>query len=489
MRLEPVALALLIVASAPASAPSQVSGRFHLVRSVSGSRGAPEGQRFVMEDPRTQFQAGKDRQVLVLFEWQGPTGRHHCEGAWKDPSGHVVFTSTADVDARGPRFAAYWGLSLPDAVTAGTWVVEATVDGESAGAHAFQIVAGAVDSSAPLARRALAMPELYQRGLGATLTVEAVDGAGVGLGRASGLFVSPDLVLTTFGVLNGARRARVITGDGRRLETADVVAWNRRADWAFLRVAGAHEKPLDRTPTRPSIGDRCYFLDLEGDGSRTIAEAAVTGLAGTGDLMITATTGGASSGAPVLNEYGEGVGTTGGAPAVAGATRVELAMLGPEVASASQGGRIRGFPSLPEEGSASRTLEDLDRAGEFVRPLAHTPHFVYGILGADVERRGAARIPMAVDQRFRFSRREKSCVVLATWTPARKQDATVAFQLFDEDNRAIGASDATKAKLRPGESFVQYWTIPLLKLVPGIYRVDVTLGPEPVWRTYFRVTE
>jgi len=154
-----------------------------------------------------------------------------------------------------------------------------------------------------------------------------------------------------------------------------------------------------------------------------------------------------------------------------------------------RGGRIRGFPSLPAEGSASRTLEDLDRAGEFVKPLTHTPHFVQGVLGTNVERQGAAQIPNAIDQRFRFSRREKSCVVFVTWTPARKEDSILAFHMFDEDNRLIGGTEPRKAKLRPGESFVQYWTIPLPKLVPGIYRVDVTLGPDPVWRTFFRVTE
>jgi len=381
----------------------------------------------------------------------------------------------------------YWGLSLPDTVMTGTWVVEVTVDGESAGTHAFQIVASAVDSSA--ARRALAVAELYQKGLGVTLTIEAVDGAGVALARASGLFVSPDLVLTTFGVLNGARKVRVITGDGRRLETTDVLSWNRRADWAFLRVAGANEKPLERTPAPPSIGDRCFFLDMQGDGSRTIAEASVAGLSGTGDLVIPAETAGASSGAPVLNEYGEAVGTTAGPPALAGATVMDIAMLGPEVAGMSRGGRVRGFPSLPAEGSASRTLEDLDRAGEFIKPLTHTPHFVHGVLGTDVERQGAARIPNAVDQRFRFSRREKSCVVFVTWTPGRKEDSTVAFELFDDDNRNLGGTNPTKAKLRPGESFVQYWTIALPKLAPGIYRVDAKLGPDPVWRTYFRVTD
>jgi len=125
----------LVLAVAAEPARAQSTGRFHLVRSASGSKGAPDGTRFIFEDPRTVFQAGKDRQVLVTFEWQGPAGRHHCEGAWKDPSGRTVFTSAADVNVPGTRFGVYWGLSLPDTVATGTWVIETRVDGEQAGAY------------------------------------------------------------------------------------------------------------------------------------------------------------------------------------------------------------------------------------------------------------------------------------------------------------------------------------------------------------------
>ena len=489
MPLRSVALVLLLTALAASPAAAQSSGRYHLVRSVSGSRGTPQGQRFVMEDPRTTFHAGQDRQVLVLFEWEGPAGRHHCEGAWKDPSGRVVFTSTGDVDARGPRFAVYWGLSLPDTVATGTWVIEATVDGGPAGVHAFQIIAAPRDPSAPPARRPLSVAEIYQIGLAATLTVEAVDSVGTRLDQASGLFVPPDLVLTTFGVLNEARKVRVLAADGRHFETADVVSWNRRANWAFLRVAGAEGKALDRAPAPPGIGDRCYFLDAQGDGSRAIVEASVTGRSGAGDLVISEVEEGATIGAPVLNEYGEAVGTTTSHLSVVGASVLDLGTIGSETGGYPRGGRVRGFPPAPAQSSASRTLEDLDKDGLFVKALARTPHSVLGILGTGVEHQGKARIPVATDQRFRFSRAEKSCVVFVTWIPALKQDSTAAFELFDENNRRVAGTDPAKVKLRPGESFVHHWTISLPALVPGIYRVDVKLGPDPVWRSFFRVTE
>ncbi len=479
----------MVVAGATQPDVAQASGRFLLVRSSSGSRVTQDGQRLLVEDPRTVFNAQQDRQVLVLFEWRGPAGRHHCEAKWKDPSGQVVFTSATDVDARGARFSAYFGLSLPDTVATGTWVVEATVNGEAAGVHALQIVAAPADPGAPPPRRALAVADLYQKGLAATLTIDVVDAAGAPLGFASGVFVAPDTVLTTFSVLNGARKVRVRTSDGRRLETDQVVAWNRREDWALLRVAGGGAPALERAPERPAVGERCYFIDAQSDGSRAIVEATVAGQSGAGDLLVNRSTGGASSGAPVLNDYGEAIGTAVGPAETPGATTLDLLALGPDLGTSPRGGRVRGFPSLPADGAPPQTFADLDRAGEFVRALVPTDHSVHGILGGRVERQGRTGVPVVVDQRFRFSRREKSLVVFVTWTPARKEEASMAFDLFDPDNRRVNGTEPTKSRLRTDESFVQYWTVPLSTLTPGIYRIDLRLGPDPVWRTFFRVTE
>jgi hypothetical protein len=488
MRHPSIALVALLASSAAALAATQAAGRVHLVRSTSGSRGAVQGTRFVMEDPRTTFHAGVDRQVLVSFEWQGPPGRHRCEGAWKDPAGRVVYTSTSEVDARGPRFAVYWGLSLPDTVAAGTWVVEAAVDGHPAGVHAFLILAAPPEPSASPPRRALGLAEIYPLGLAATLDVESLDEAGLRLDQASGLLVSPDLVLTTFAVLNNARRVRVLAPDGRRHETEEVVSRSRRGNWALLRVAGAGAPPVSRAPAAPGIGERCFFLEAQGEGSRAVVEATLTGRAANGDLVISDAGFGATLGAPVLDEQGEVVGMLAAPLSVLGASVLDLRIPG-EPGGTGRGGRVRPLPPTPGPGTPPRSLAELAAAGEFVRPLARTAHFVQGILGTGVERQGAAQIPVAQDQRFAFSRREKACVVFVTWSPARKQDSTAAFELFDEDNRKVGESDVTPVKLRPERSFVHYWTIDLPALAPGIYRVDVKLGPDPVWRTFFRVTE
>jgi len=58
--------------AAPVSEP-----KFHILRSVSGSKSSQEGGNFVIQDPRTVFYLPEDRQVIVYFEWEGPLGLHH----------------------------------------------------------------------------------------------------------------------------------------------------------------------------------------------------------------------------------------------------------------------------------------------------------------------------------------------------------------------------------------------------------------------------
>lgn len=475
---------VLLLAAVASLSSAQSSGRFHLVRSTSGSKGAPEGNRFVFEDSRVVFQAGKDRQVLVLFEWQGPLGRHRCEGTWKDPAGRPVFTSEAEVLARGPRFSVYWGLSLPDSVATGTWVLEARVDGEPAGAHAFQIVAE-VGAAAPTPH-ALSIAGLYELGLATTLTLQVLDASGARVGTTSGFFVSSDLASTSLTGINAARAVRLLR-QGKPLDTSSVVSWNRRHDWAALRFANATGSPAERAATAPKVGDRCFFLDAQADGGRIIVETSIVGASADGDLTLADTASEASYGAPVLNEYGEVVAALAGS-GVLGATALDmLGVNDMRTMVQTRGTRARMLAPVPDPTATVRSLEELDRAGLFVRPLARTPHFVNGILGTGVGRQGD--IPVATDQRFRFSRNDGQCVVFVTWTPALKEDTTSSFQLFDEENRKIAATELKKARLRPGQSFVESWQLALRALQPGLYRVDVLIGPDPVWRTFFRVTD
>ena len=99
-----------------------------------------------MEDPRTIFYLPEDRQVIVYAEWDGPLGKHHIEGFWKSPAGKTAALTDFDYDAKLNRFGAYFTLSLNDGMDLGAWSLEAHVDGEVAGTHSFQILAGKTPS-------------------------------------------------------------------------------------------------------------------------------------------------------------------------------------------------------------------------------------------------------------------------------------------------------------------------------------------------------
>ena len=52
---------------------------FRVIRTSSGTKGVERDGRFIIEDPRAQFNAGQDRKVIVYFEWDGPVGPHKFE--------------------------------------------------------------------------------------------------------------------------------------------------------------------------------------------------------------------------------------------------------------------------------------------------------------------------------------------------------------------------------------------------------------------------
>ena len=94
--------------NSPASSPqaNAVAGsQFRTLRSVSGGSGHEANGRFVMDDPRSVFMAGKDAKVIVYFEWEGPLGPHHFEGLWKSPEGKIVLISDFRYEAKAMQFS------------------------------------------------------------------------------------------------------------------------------------------------------------------------------------------------------------------------------------------------------------------------------------------------------------------------------------------------------------------------------------------------
>jgi S1-C subfamily serine protease len=187
-----------------------------------------------MADPRTTFFVPDDRQVIVYFEWEAPRGTHHCEGTLRGPNGQLSVMSSFDYPATQTRFGGFWTIPLLENTTAGVWIFDSRVDGESAGTLSFEIVSAKRPAELPKEAAPPAAAELYGRAVAASVFIEKLDDKGHTFDTASGFFLEDGLLVTVFRAIDGAHTLRIRLSDGSSLQPDAVVAWNRRQDWALL---------------------------------------------------------------------------------------------------------------------------------------------------------------------------------------------------------------------------------------------------------------
>lgn len=88
-----------------------------------------------------------------------------------------------------------------------------------------------------------------------------------------------------------------------------------------------------------------------------------------------------------------------------------------------------------------------------------------------------------------FSHKDQKIWVYVNWNENMPFKGTATMAVYDADNRAIAQSNPLKVSLRSGSISSSTWEIPLAPLRSGIFRVDVSLGDEIVWRRFFRLTD
>lgn len=466
---------------------------------MCGSKGSAHGSEYQLQDPRNTFHVPDDHQIIVYFEWEGPPGSHHAVGSWRSPDGKVVLNSEFDLSSPGTRYIGTWTLAIPESISPGLWALEATIDGQPAGIQTFQIVSDR--SAAPTSPGGPPMPtpaEVYQRAAAASVFVTSLDHNGDVISRGLGFFIQKNLVLTAFQVIDGASSLRVDLADGSHATINDVVAWNRPQDWAFLRVDSGQMQPLEKAaPNSWRVGDLCYLLASQGQGSRTIQSVNITGLMGTAPSAqrLTISFSGAQEmlGAPVLDSYGRLIGVLGGGLTGVGSSRMgnwtsyldsgagTIAIVDPSV-----------LPSalIPEAAMSQQavTLSDLAAQGALVMPLPLNPQVATGSLSEDFKKMGGEAI-FPVGPGTRFSRKQGTLAVVAVWGPSKKMKGTQQLRIYSVENRLVAETPPGKLDLSPRVTVYSAWKVPLSSLQPGVYRVDVIAGDEPQWRQYFRLIE
>jgi len=465
---------------------AQPTSTIRVLSTTSGSQGEERAGRYVILDPRNTFQVPSDRQVVISFQWLGSPGKHQIAGTWKGPGGLSVGSQFEYVAAER-EFSAYWTLPLTAAAPLGPWTFEAQVDGEPAGTHAFEVVGadGTVPAPTPPRPMPLTRSEMLTRSLAAAVNVEGLDATGRVLERGPGTLLNDHTVVTAFRVVNGAVRIRVKAANGASVEIADLLAYDRHRDWALLKVTGvAAAEALLKPADSPPIGSGCATLSAVSDGGFSVTTAEVVGVndyPGTGRrLSISLLNGGATPGAPVVNEYGELVGVVS-----------EGLYPGIDTLVVRMGSLTNLPPTLVIPATAFTTitgapmpLADLAAKGVFTPRVVKGQHVLSGGFATKILRDGGRTQP--VDQKTEFTAQDQSMTVFVTWDPKERLKTVITLRLFDQDNRLLAETKPAKTTLRVGSLPFTTWE---LKVPPvaGIYRADVVLGSDVAWRGFFRV--
>ena len=163
---------------------------------------------------------------------------------------------------------------------------------------------------------AQSVPELAQKALAATVSLEMQDSNGDTLGHGSGFFVRPNLIATNFHVIDGAAK-----GYARLVNTATTypiegfTATDETNDLALLKVSAHGINPLNLgNSDAVQIGETVYVagnpLGLEGTFSDGIISGRRDSAGKKERLQMTAPISPGSSGGPVLNRKGEVIGVS-----------------------------------------------------------------------------------------------------------------------------------------------------------------------------------
>jgi S1-C subfamily serine protease len=457
----------------------------HVLRIVAGPSGNQVNGTFVLNEERSVFNRGDDRDVIVVFQWEGRPGQHKLIAQWRSPDGAATSNSTVNYLAKDRKFGAYWRLSLSPTMPTGTWAIEATVDDEPAGRFTFEITDSKVDASK--ARRPLTQAMLFERLGRMFVSIERFSAAGRKLDSFSGLIGLRGRIYTTIGAIDDVDRLRAVLPNGTARDVADVYAWSRKQDWAVLEaLADSGPEFAVASPESIHIGDRCFSIEGSPTGGRVLTELTITGQRsgsgpGGGGWLATVASEFATPGAPVLNEYGEVVGVIG--TGLTGATRLPLI--------ARLRAELKGAPVVPlasfrvPDVVAPTPMTALLARGELVPALAREQNVLSGGFAHEIARTNTVAFS---DQREEFSVQEKTFVAFVSWAPVENLKGQTKLQLFDEENRLVLESNPKKINIGKRDMSLSSWAIPAAKLAPGTYRADVALDGKPIWRGFVKIT-
>jgi len=482
----PILLGVLSIAlSHQTGAMSQTSAAppLHVLKINAGPSGAEAKGTFVLTEERAKFSRTADREVIVLFSWEGVPGAHKLEARWRSPDGGFTSNSVIDYVASERRFGAYWRMAITPNMQLGMWSIEATVDGQPGGRFTFEITdAAALTGTVP--RRPLGQAELYETLRRSYVLLNRMTGDGREMDPVGAVLSGGGQVMTAVQGLDAVGRITAVFPDGRTEPVTSVTAVNRAAGWALVPAGPSTDAAATPATDAPKVGDRCYSMQSSTGGARVLLEGQITGLGAGGTTqaagwMASFFNGLGTSGSPVVNEYGELLGILGGpvAPKVHSLRSLASADLGNMPITP-----VSAVPAGPLP--APVAIEAVRAAGHLLTPLEGDVHVVSGGFAASIDRGPTVR---PQDQRVEFSPSDQAIAVFVTWAPRTPLKGLTTFHVYDAGNRLIASSKPTKINFRRNDLVMSSMKLPVPHQ-PGIYRAELHLDGKPAWRGNVRIT-
>jgi S1-C subfamily serine protease len=446
--------------------------QFRVVRSICGSRGSQQGDRFVIDDARSVFYLPEDRQVVVYLELEGPVGNHRIEGFWKNPAGKVAAFSDFSYASKERIFSSHFTFAILESAAMGAWALEVHIDGEFVSEVNFQITAGARASISSRSQKLLSPAEIYQRAATSTVTIERIGKNQEVLGASSGFIAGPGILISAFESIDGVSSLRVTFPSGRRQETDRILSWSRQKGYSVIGV------DIDQTPALPftpenswQVGDNATFLEVTPEGYRVASGVKIVGKDShllQGDrIILSSSVSERARGGALLNDYGEVIGIVDSfiyTWVVSSSAVMRL------VTGSGDSGIAIPLDLVGIKQTTLSTLEKLTLNGDLLPPVSGGH-----ILDVQLLVRSKGKIGISV-----------------IWNPKEKLKGVSNIFIYDNDNKVLGPSDKRteiKVNFRPGQEVSTSWAFDSSSLSSGIYRIDVQINGIPYWRTFFRKTD
>jgi hypothetical protein len=465
--------------------PVTAQGDAQLLRVTSGPSGSEVNGTFRIDEVRARFDPSVDKQVFVFFEWQGTHGAHRIAVTWRSPDGGMSSTTGVDYVAKAARFGAYFSMPLRGDLPPGTWSAEATLDGQPAGRYTFELVPNAMRGTLPsgaTAKRPLTQAEVYAQLDKLFVVIQRHRAAGRPLEDAAG-YVGPFGVLTAVAAIDATDGVNAVFPDHTTRPISAVVGIDRGEGWAVLANTPTSTERLAIAAT-PAIGNQVFSMQQATGGSRIVVAGEISGRSETdaahGRWLVRWGGGMIAPGAPVLNEFGELIGTAGGGPA-SGASDdqildYETRILAAPVIPASM---VRVTPGVPPV-----TFEQLRAAGTLLSALHGSENLLDGGFCRSVSKSGASTRP--VDQRTEFSPSEGAFVAFVTWSPQSRVKGVLTFRFANDGGHTVAESAPKKIDYRPGILAMSTWNLPIPH-EPGWYYAEALVNGAPAYRMFVQV--